>query len=102
MGVYSPHSNQQLSKNIKGLMILFLFSLVFILECIYLFDEAQLFEEYAQAFYAIITIFTAIITLTMHILKRKTSFKYMKYFEDIVQASKQLITYNEIMGHSIQ
>lgn len=87
LGVHSPRI-QNHSNSVKGLMVLVLMGLTEISTCIFFLYQAEILEEYAQAFYGALSMHTCTFGFGIYILKKQELFKFMKNMEIVIQKSE--------------
>lgn len=87
LGIQSPDLGQERFPA-KKFIILFVFTLNLCASCIFIFYEAELYEEYTSTFYSEIAAVVLINDFLVLIFNSKMLFKLIKNVEDFIDTSE--------------
>lgn len=82
------HFDKKCANSFKTWLILLVFILSSASICAFLFCEAQTFEEYANGYSMMLTMYSCVYVLVIYIWKRGKLFTFMANFDIIIQNSE--------------
>lgn len=87
LGIISSQSNQKYPINVTNISVLLLFNLNLFANYMFLFIEAESFVDYTTGFYTTISSIVTCFDFIILIWVATKLFKFMEYFEDVIQNS---------------